>query len=92
MPSSARILLVALLAALLCPSAVPAQYFGRNKVQYDDFAFRVVETPHFDVHVYERESEGLVVRLANLILTEAHRRGASDIHVEPSSSDSSARS
>lgn len=35
----------------------------------------------------QKESEGLVVRLANLILNEAFRRGASDIHVEPSSSD-----
>lgn len=61
MPPSARFLLVALLAALSCPSAASAQYFGRNKVQYDDFAFRVVETSHFDVHVYERESEALVV-------------------------------
>ncbi|MFO0628889.1 MAG: GspE/PulE family protein [Polyangiales bacterium] len=35
----------------------------------------------------QKESEGLVVRLANLILTEAYRRGASDIHVEPSATD-----
>ena len=35
----------------------------------------------------QRENEGLVVRLTNLILLEAYRRGASDIHVEPSGTD-----
>ena len=35
-------------------SALPleAQYFGRNKVQYDQFDFEVLETPHFDIHYY----------------------------------------
>ncbi|MGD8360397.1 MAG: peptidase S9 [Gemmatimonadota bacterium] len=39
---------------LLLASALPveAQYFGRNKVQYDDFEFEVLETPHFDIHYY----------------------------------------
>ncbi|MBT8398220.1 MAG: peptidase S9, partial [Gemmatimonadetes bacterium] len=31
---------------------VEAQYFGRNKVQYDGFEFQVLETPHFDIHYY----------------------------------------
>ncbi len=40
--------------ALLLASSVPleAQYFGRNKVQYDDFDFEVLSTPHFDIHYY----------------------------------------
>jgi len=39
---------------LLLASALPleAQYFGRNKVQYDQFEFEVLETPHFDIHYY----------------------------------------
>ncbi|MGW8265806.1 MAG: peptidase S9 [Longimicrobiales bacterium] len=39
---------------LLLGSAFPveAQYFGRNKVQYDRFDFEVLETPHFDIHYY----------------------------------------
>ena len=48
-----------LLAALLASSAVVAlpegasgQYFGRNKVQFEDFDFRVMETPHFDLYFY----------------------------------------
>ncbi|MEJ2540105.1 MAG: peptidase S9 [Gemmatimonadota bacterium] len=44
-------------ALMVVPSAVDAQYFGRNKVQYDDFDFRVLETPHFDIHYYPSFSE-----------------------------------
>ncbi len=45
-------LLVAALLAALTPAA-QAQYFGRNKVRYDDFDFRVLETEHFDIYFYE---------------------------------------
>ena len=30
-----------------------AQYFGRNKVQYDQFQFEVLPTNHFDLYFYE---------------------------------------
>ncbi len=33
-------------------SPLEAQYFGRNKVQYDGFDFKVLHTPHFDIHYY----------------------------------------
>jgi Tol biopolymer transport system component len=49
------ILLSLLLVILLAPPAT-AQYFGRNKVQYDDFDFEVLETENFRIHYYERES------------------------------------
>jgi len=29
-----------------------AQYFGRNKVQYERFDFQVLKTEHFDIHYY----------------------------------------
>jgi hypothetical protein len=32
--------------------AANAQYFGRNKVQYEEFNFRILETPHFDIYYY----------------------------------------
>ena len=48
-------LVVTVLAALPAPAS--AQYFGRNKVQYDDFQFRVLETPHFEIHYYPVEGE-----------------------------------
>ncbi|HZA98525.1 MAG TPA: hypothetical protein VE399_07080, partial [Gemmatimonadales bacterium] len=45
----------ALLLFLLAPGLVHAQYFGRNKVQYSTFDFKVIQTEHFDVYYYERE-------------------------------------
>src|SRR5437867_10910347 len=46
----------ALLALLVgVPSLLSAQYFGRNKVQYTKFDFKVIQTEHFDVYYYDRE-------------------------------------
>ena len=43
------------IALMGCASSAGAQYFGRNKVQYDKFKFEVLRTPHFDVHYYAAE-------------------------------------
>jgi Tol biopolymer transport system component len=40
---------------LLAPALLRAQYFGRNKVQYSSFDFKIIQTEHFDVYYYERE-------------------------------------
>lgn len=48
-------LLAALALALLTPAATQAQYFGRNKVQYEAFDFQVIKTEHFDVYYYDAE-------------------------------------
>jgi Tol biopolymer transport system component len=45
---------IGLLAAV--PATASAQYFGRNKVQYEQFDWRVLDTPRFDVHFYPAES------------------------------------
>ena len=45
----------ALFLLLLAPGLLRAQYFGRNKVQYSTFDFKVIQTEHFDVYYYERE-------------------------------------
>ncbi|HKI94765.1 MAG TPA: hypothetical protein VJ992_05685 [Gemmatimonadales bacterium] len=68
--SRATVLLaIAAVAALL--TAVPferaeAQYFGRNKVQYQDFNFRILKTQHFDIYYYPEEhvAAELVGRMA----------------------------
>jgi Tol biopolymer transport system component len=52
----ATALLVLLTATLAAPPA-NAQYFGRNRVQYDRFDFQVLETEHFDIHYYPEERE-----------------------------------
>jgi Tol biopolymer transport system component len=47
---------VGLSAAALAPGRLEAQYFGRNKVVYDSFDFRVLRTEHFDIYFYPAES------------------------------------
>ena len=51
--------LVAAAALLFLPASLSAQYFGRNKVRYHDFDFRVLETAHFDIHFYPEEKEAV---------------------------------
>lgn len=43
-----------ILALLVVPSA-DAQSFGRNKVQYDTFDWRVLVTEHLEIHFYPEE-------------------------------------
>jgi len=52
-----RLSVVCLLVAIpgLAPSYAYAQYFGRNKVEYTNFDFRILTTEHFDVYHYGRE-------------------------------------
>ena len=56
-----RVGLGVLAAGLVLLTAVPvsAQYFGRNKVQYEQFDFRVLHTDHFDFHFYPGETEAV---------------------------------
>ena len=42
---------------LLMASAADGQGFGRNKVQYAEFAWRKMETEHFDVYFFAEEEE-----------------------------------
>lgn len=39
----------------MLPAALQAQYFGRNKVRYETFDFKILKTPDFDVYYYPRE-------------------------------------
>jgi hypothetical protein len=65
-----------LIAALLLAAApAQAQYFGRNKVQYERFDFRVLKTEHFDVHYYpsERVAAEAAARMAERWYTRLSR-------------------
>jgi Tol biopolymer transport system component len=54
--SSLRVCSILVLAGLtIVGSPAAAQDFGRNKVQYDNFAFRVLATEHFDLYYYPEE-------------------------------------
>jgi Tol biopolymer transport system component len=46
---------LAVVLLLVAPTRSDAQYFGRNKVQYQNFDFKVLKTEHFDIHYYPEE-------------------------------------
>jgi hypothetical protein len=48
-------LVLALAAAAVHDTSLSAQYFGRNKVQYETFDFQVLRTENFDVYYYPSE-------------------------------------
>jgi hypothetical protein len=58
----------ALFVLLLLPAPSLAQggYFGRNKVQYREFDFKVLKTDHFDIYYYPEEEAAskLAARMA----------------------------
>ena len=56
------LVLVLALAAFAAPAA-RAQYFGKNKVQYESLDWTVFETPHVRLHYYAEE-DSLARRLA----------------------------
>jgi Tol biopolymer transport system component len=55
--------LLALLLVLAGTVAAQARPFGRNKVQYDEFDWRVLHTEHLEIHFYPEE-EALARRAA----------------------------
>jgi len=50
-------LAVLLVGVLLAPALAHAQYFGRNKVQYEAFNFKLLATEHFDIYYYADERQ-----------------------------------
>ena len=50
-----RTFVVSVSIVFLIAHAASAQYFGRNKVEYVDFDFKILATEHFDVYYYPRE-------------------------------------
>ena len=40
-------------------SPINAQYFGRNKVQYETFDFKIMRTEHFDIYFYPEKKEAV---------------------------------
>ncbi len=51
-----RWLLLFLLVVLVAPGA-KAQYFGRNKVQWENFKFKTLQTEHFEIYYYDQEAD-----------------------------------
>ena len=44
---------------LLFTSQINAQYFGRNKVNYEVFNFKILHTKHFDIYYYPEEAKAV---------------------------------
>ncbi|MBD3317189.1 MAG: peptidase S9, partial [Chitinivibrionales bacterium] len=65
-----------MMVAVLCMGATElmGQYFGRNKVQYEQFDFKETQTPHFRVFHYT--TEGPAIRDAVKMLERWHERQA----------------
>src|SRR5688572_11272250 len=61
-----KVVLLVVLIMLAWVPATNAQYFGRNKVQYETFDFKVKSTQHFDIYFYPEEEAAvdLAARMA----------------------------
>ena len=57
MRKTLRPLFVALLLLSLLAPVAQAQYFGRNKVQWEAFHFKVLKTEHWDIYYYDEEAD-----------------------------------
>ncbi len=58
LPVLAAVFALALAFLLLAPAPdARAQVFGKNKIHYADFEWRVMRTPHIDLHFYPEEEE-----------------------------------
>lgn len=47
-----KVLLFILITLSILPQIVNAQYFGQNKVMYEQFDFEIYKSPHFDIYNY----------------------------------------
>ena len=56
MRNAVRLILLSLFVLSIAGTA-DAQYFGRNKVQWENFDFKTLRTEHFDIYYYEQEAD-----------------------------------
>jgi hypothetical protein len=52
-----RFVLFSFVILLVAAPTLQAQYFGRNKVQWESFDFKVLQTEHFDIYYYDQEAD-----------------------------------
>jgi Tol biopolymer transport system component len=63
---------------LMLADVAGAQYFGRNKVEYVDFDFRILATAHFDIHYYDGEEQA--ARIAAQLAERWYTRFSTLLH------------
>src|SRR5215813_5916265 len=66
-----RLLGCLVVLGFISTSDLEAQYFGRNKVQYATFSFKILKTEHFDIYYYPEE-----LQLAEQVARMAERWNA----------------
>ncbi len=64
LPTTSSFLAVAALLLAALPAAGQIAAFGKNKIQYRDFEWKIYHSQHFDVYYYESE-EALLEKLAS---------------------------
>lgn len=69
-----------LLAALFADEAGGQYYFGKNKIQYSQFDWYVLQTEHFDVYYYKGEDR--LARMAAASAEESYRHLADKFNIE----------
>ena len=69
---------VVALSLLLTPLGAGGQDFGRNKVAYEDFEFRILATEHFDIYYYAQEERA--ARIAARLAERWYARFSSLLH------------
>src|SRR5690349_11009872 len=86
MKRAALLFSLALIASLAAPAAFAQYipYFGKNKVNYDRFAWRVYKSPHFEVYYYP-EFEQHLGRLVSY-LESSYQHVSSELKYEIQSS------
>ena len=69
--SLALVALLVFASGALAPD-LAAQYYGRNKVQYQSFDFKIMKTRHFDIYFYLEDEQ--TVKLAGLMAERWYAR------------------
>lgn len=57
-----------------------SQYYGQNKIQYEDFHFNVLETEHFNIYFSEGGEE--LAAFAEEVLEEGYEILSEDLGLE----------
>ncbi len=78
-----EILFISLFITFFLPNTAQAQYFpfGQNRVQYEDFEWRIIKSKHFDVYYYSEQNYKLA-EFAAMSIESAYKQIAEDFEHE----------
>lgn len=82
MKKATAVLILSVLVCFLASVQDSAWGFGKNKVQYKNFDWRMVKCEEFDIYFYQGEDE--IVKFARQVLENAYRTLESDLDHEHS--------